>query len=87
MRAVCRGLRCAERQINAHPDIHSGKLPAFRSGVIVCAMRFFNRFLSEHYASYIRALPLTSWNQTLVAGILLLPVILFSVADPPIDGV
>jgi hypothetical protein len=50
-------------------------------------MRFFNRFLSEHYASYIRALPLTSWNQTLVAGILLLPVILFSVADPPIDGV
>ncbi|MEE9384432.1 MAG: adenosine deaminase family protein [Nannocystaceae bacterium] len=57
IRAVCRGLRRAERRFNSRKLVKDGLEPPFRAGVIVCAMRFFNSHFSEHYAAYFRALP------------------------------
>lgn len=59
MRAVCRGLRRAEKRFNGRKAVRDGAEPPFRAGVIVCAMRFFNQHFSEHYAAYFRALPHT----------------------------
>ncbi len=60
MRAVCKGLQRAERRINSKKEIKNGKRPGFHAGVIVCAMRFFNRHFSRHYEAYFEALPHTS---------------------------
>ncbi|TPV95257.1 MAG: adenosine deaminase family protein [Myxococcales bacterium FL481] len=60
MRAVCRGLRRAEKRFNGRKAIRDGVEPPFRAGVIVCAMRFFTAQFSEHYAAYFRALPHTA---------------------------
>jgi hypothetical protein len=60
MRAVCKGPAARARSRSTkEPEVRAGTRPPFRSGVIVCAMRFFNQYFSEHYASYFRALPLT----------------------------
>lgn len=56
LRAVCRGLQRAEREINQEPRVRSGELPKFRAGVIVCALRFFLPGFGEHYRAYFDAL-------------------------------
>ncbi|MCA8966289.1 MAG: adenosine deaminase family protein [Planctomycetes bacterium] len=57
LRAVCKGLQRAEKEINNDPSVKSGQLPRFRSGVIVCALRFFLPVFGEHYRAYFEALP------------------------------
>ncbi len=56
LRAVCKGLLRAEREINAEPAIATGALPTFRAGVIVCALRFFLPVFGEHYRAYFEAM-------------------------------
>ena len=63
MRSVCKGLRAAEKRYNRRREVRDGKTPAFRAGVIVCAMRFFNEHFSEHYRAYFEALPMTAPNR------------------------
>jgi adenosine deaminase len=60
LRAVCRGLARAKREINADPDVVRGAVPRFEAGVIVCALRFFLPQFSEHYRAYFAALPSAS---------------------------
>ncbi|MEY2742472.1 MAG: hypothetical protein RIS21_840 [Planctomycetota bacterium] len=50
VRAVARGLRRAEAARNVHPDVMSGRVPRFKAGVIVCALRFFNEHFGKEYA-------------------------------------
>ncbi len=57
LRAVCRGLERAKREINADPEVKSGAVPRFEAGVIVCALRFFLPAFSAHYRTYFDALP------------------------------
>ncbi len=57
LRAVCRGLERAKKEINQAPAVKSGALPRFEAGVIVCALRFFLPVFSEHYRAYFEALP------------------------------
>jgi len=57
LRAVCRGLERAKREINAAPAVKAGAVPRFEAGVIVCALRFFVPAFSEHYRAYFEALP------------------------------
>ncbi|MBL8724889.1 MAG: adenosine deaminase family protein [Planctomycetes bacterium] len=57
LRAVCRGLERAKREINQRPEVRAGQVPAFEAGVIVCALRFFLPVFSEHYRAYFEALP------------------------------
>ena len=57
LRAVCRGLQRAKKEINQAPEVKRGEVPAFEAGVIVCALRFFLPAFSEHYRAYFEALP------------------------------
>ncbi|MBL9076519.1 MAG: adenosine deaminase family protein [Planctomycetes bacterium] len=57
LKAVCRGLERAKREINGAPEVKRGEVPAFEAGVIVCALRFFLPVFSEHYRAYFEALP------------------------------
>lgn len=57
LKAVCRGLERARREINAAAEVRNGRLPRFEAGVIVCALRFFLPAFSEHYRAYFEALP------------------------------
>lgn len=57
LRAVCRGLDRAKREINAAADVKQGLVPRFEAGVIVCALRFFLPVFSDHYRAYFEALP------------------------------
>jgi len=57
LRAVCRGLERAKKEINQAPEVKSGAVPQFEAGVIVCALRFFLPVFSEHYRAYFEALP------------------------------
>lgn len=57
LKAVCRGIARAQKEINGAADVRSGKVPAFAAGVIVCALRFFLPQFSEHYRAYFEALP------------------------------
>jgi adenosine deaminase len=57
LRAVCRGVERAKKEINQAPEVRSGALPRFEAGVIVCALRFFLPVFSEHYRAYFEALP------------------------------
>ena len=57
LRAVCRGIERAKKEINARADAKSGAVPRFEAGVIVCALRFFLPAFSAHYKTYFAALP------------------------------
>jgi adenosine deaminase len=57
LRAVCRGLDRAKKEINQSPAVARGEVPYFEAGVIVCALRFFLPPFSEHYRAYFEALP------------------------------
>ncbi|MFK7741878.1 MAG: adenosine deaminase [Planctomycetota bacterium] len=57
LRAVCRGVEKAKKEINRDARVRRGELPRFEAGVIVCAMRFFLPVFSEHYRAYFEALP------------------------------
>lgn len=57
LRAVCRGLARAKKEINADPEVKRGAVPRFEAGVIVCALRFFLPQFSAHYRTYFDALP------------------------------
>ena len=60
LRAVCRGLERAKKEINSAPAVKAGTVPRFEAGVIVCALRFFLPVFSEHYRAYFEALPSAS---------------------------
>ncbi len=60
LRAVCRGLERAKKEINAAPEVKRGEVPAFEAGVIVCALRFFLPAFSEHYRAYFEAMSTAS---------------------------
>jgi len=56
LRAVAAGAERARREINRDPAIRAGQLPRFECGIIVCALRHFEPFFSEHYRTYFDAL-------------------------------
>ena len=49
LRAVAAGLEQAKREFNARPEVADGKEPPFEFGIIVCALRMFQRGFSEYY--------------------------------------
>ncbi len=51
--AVARGLQRAEREFNASEAIERGDEPAYRSGIIVCAMRMFTQAFSDYYRRFV----------------------------------
>ena len=61
--AVSQGIQNATRDINRDPEIRAGRLPEFRCGIIVCALRFFLPVFSKQYAAYFQALSYTPTEQ------------------------
>lgn len=57
LKAVCKGIERAKKEINRSADVKAGRVPRFEAGVIVCALRFFLPVFSEHYKAYFEALP------------------------------
>ncbi|MEE2643436.1 MAG: adenosine deaminase family protein [Myxococcota bacterium] len=55
LKAVNRGLERAQREFNALPPVADGQAPAFRYGIIVCAMRKFTEQFSEYFRNLVRA--------------------------------
>lgn len=52
IRAVDRGLRRAEKEFNARPDVAEFREPPFHYGIIACAMRFFTPAFSDWYGRF-----------------------------------
>jgi adenosine deaminase len=57
VRAVDRGLRRAAAQFNASAAVARDGAPPFHAGMILCALRFFNREFSPGYRRFFDALP------------------------------
>jgi adenosine deaminase len=53
--SVSKGIRRAENEFNSLPRVASGHEPAFRAGIIVCALRFFSPQQSTTYGRMLRA--------------------------------
>ena len=53
--SVSKGIHRAEKEFNARPQIIAGKEPAFRAGIIVCALRFFSPHQSRTYERMFKA--------------------------------
>jgi adenosine deaminase len=54
LRSVNRGLRRARDKFNRRPEVQAGAEPPFEYGIIVCAMRMFDKGYSEYYDDLLR---------------------------------
>jgi len=50
MRSVDRGLKKAKEEFNHRPEVKSGQEPPFEYAILVCALRYLNKGMSEYYA-------------------------------------
>lgn len=55
LESVNNGLYRAQQDFNRRPEVQNGSEPPFYYGIIVCAMRSFNRHLSEYYEHFVNA--------------------------------
>ncbi len=53
IQAVHAGLSRAKREFNNRPCILSGEEPPFEYGIIICAMRYFNKHFSDYFKDII----------------------------------
>ena len=63
VRAVVRGLQRAQKEHNTSPAVKKGEELEFYFGVIACAMRNFNQFMSPYYAGLMKALSQASKSE------------------------
>ncbi len=63
VRAVVRGLLRAQKEHNASAAVKKGDDLEFYFGVIACAMRNFNQFMSPYYAGLMKALEQSSKSE------------------------
>lgn len=54
LESINNGLLRAQQEFNRRPVIKDGTEPPFYYGIIVCAMRSFNKYFSTYYANFIR---------------------------------
>ncbi|MBO7190522.1 MAG: adenosine deaminase family protein [Elusimicrobiaceae bacterium] len=67
IRAVARGLSRAQEEHNTSVAVQNGEELEFHFGIIACAMRNFNKFMSPYYATLIGTL--TQFSKSEVVGI------------------
>jgi len=68
VRAVVRGLDRAQKEHNSSQSVQKGDDLEFHFGVIACAMRNFNQFMSPYYATLINALSQSSKSEIFGIG-------------------
>ncbi len=62
--AVCRGLERARHDHNTSAAVKEGRDIPFHFGVILCAMRCFNQYMSPYYAQLLRAMSYAPRKET-----------------------
>lgn len=67
IRAVARGLTRAQEEHNTSAAVQNGDELEFHFGIIACAMRNFNKFMSPYYATLIGTL--TQFSKSEIVGI------------------
>jgi adenosine deaminase len=68
VRAVDRGLRRAAAQFNASEAVTAQGAPPFAAGMILCALRFFDRAFSAGYGRFFAALPMAPLDEVYAAA-------------------
>jgi adenosine deaminase len=58
VRHRARGMERAQKEHNRTPAVKSGEDLPFHFGIIVCALRFFNEYMSPYYAAIFRSWPM-----------------------------
>jgi adenosine deaminase len=68
VRAVCKGMDRAKAEHNRHPAVKSGEDVPFEYGLIACALRSFNEFLSPYYAQLLRVMSYSPKKEVFAAA-------------------
>lgn len=68
VRAVAKGYERAQKEHNRKPDVKAGKDISFHFGIILCALRFFNEFMSPYYAQISRVMAYAPRKQIIAAA-------------------
>ncbi|OFZ82711.1 MAG: adenosine deaminase [Bdellovibrionales bacterium RIFOXYD1_FULL_53_11] len=55
LQSVTKGMERAQKEYNNKPEVKSGELPPFYFGIIVCAMRAFDRGFSQYFDMFLDA--------------------------------
>ncbi|MCO5045181.1 MAG: adenosine deaminase family protein [Kiritimatiellae bacterium] len=68
VRATARGFERAQKEHNRSPDVKAGRDIPFHFGIILCALRFFNEYMSPYYAAISRVMPFAPRKQIIAAA-------------------
>ncbi len=68
VRATARGFERAQKEHNRSPDVKAGRDIPFHFGIILCALRFFNEYMSPYYAAISRVMPYAPRKQIISAA-------------------
>lgn len=68
VRATARGFEKAQKEHNRSPDVKAGRDIPFHFGIIVCALRFINEFMSPYYAAICRVMSYAPRKQVCAAA-------------------
>ncbi|MBW7907526.1 MAG: adenosine deaminase family protein [Kiritimatiellae bacterium] len=68
VRATARGFERAQKEHNRSPDVKAGRDIPFHFGIILCALRFFNEYMSPYYAAISRVMPFAQRKQIIAAA-------------------
>ncbi len=68
VRATVRGFEKAQKEHNRTPDVKAGRDIPFHFGIIVCALRFINEFMSPYYAAICRVMAYAPRKQICAAA-------------------
>lgn len=68
VRAVAKGYERAQKEHNRKKEVKSGDDLPFHFGIILCALRFFNEFMSPYYASISRVMAYAPRKQIIAAA-------------------
>ncbi len=68
VRAAVKGFERAQREHNRTPDVRAGRDIPFHFGIILCALRFFNEFMSPYYGAITRLMSYAPRKQVIAAA-------------------
>ena len=68
VRAAVRGFERAQKEHNRSPDVKAGRDIPFHFGIILCALRFFNEFMSPYYGAITRLMSYAPRKQVFAAA-------------------
>ncbi|HMP74888.1 MAG TPA: adenosine deaminase family protein [Kiritimatiellia bacterium] len=68
VRAAVKGFERAQKEHNRTPEVKAGRDIPFHFGIIVCALRFFNEYMSPYYSAITRLMSYAPRKQVIAAA-------------------